>query len=133
MSTKQQQVAFFKRYFADAFPLLGEHHIVETFGRVKPLPLVSVKCDPHAFGERILLMGDAAHAMVPFYGQGMNCVGFFLAWTVQGRFTDIVVHGRLNCLIQGFEDCLVLSDILKECGDDIRACPVGFHLFIQLV
>ncbi|KAH7699152.1 Protein KMO-1, partial [Aphelenchoides avenae] len=92
MSTPAQQVAFFKRYFPDAFPLLGQEHIVETFGRVKPLPLVSVKCDPHAFGERVLLVGDAAHAMVPFYGQGMNC---------------------------GFEDCLVLSEVLKECGDDI--------------
>ncbi|KAH7694348.1 Protein KMO-1 [Aphelenchoides avenae] len=92
MSTPAQQVAFFKRYFPDAFPLLGQEHIVETFGRVKPLPLVSVKCDPHAFGERVLLVGDAAHAM-------------------------------------GFEDCLVLSEVLKECGDDIRKfAPVGRHV-----
>uniref|UniRef100_A0A7E4VIH6 Kynurenine 3-monooxygenase n=1 Tax=Panagrellus redivivus TaxID=6233 RepID=A0A7E4VIH6_PANRE len=93
MYDSESVVAFFKRMFPDAFAFLGAEHIEETFNRIKPLPLVSIKCSPHAFNGKVILMGDAAHAMVPFYGQGMNC---------------------------GFEDCLVLSDTLDEYNDDIE-------------
>lgn len=36
--------------------------------------MVSVKCSPYHIGNKCVLMGDAAHAVVPFYGQGMNAV-----------------------------------------------------------
>lgn len=36
--------------------------------------MVSVKCSPYHIGDKCVLMGDAAHAVVPFYGQGMNAV-----------------------------------------------------------
>uniref|UniRef100_A0AC35F6Z8 FAD-binding domain-containing protein n=1 Tax=Panagrolaimus sp. PS1159 TaxID=55785 RepID=A0AC35F6Z8_9BILA len=87
-------LGFFQKYFPDAFNLLGNEHLTETFRRVKPLPLISIKSEPHSFERKILLMGDAAHSMVPFYGQGMNA---------------------------GFEDCLVLSEILDEFSGNIGA------------
>ncbi|CAB3397140.1 unnamed protein product [Caenorhabditis bovis] len=92
MSNTNDVLKFFEENFPDAYQLLGKDHIVDTFNRVKPQPLVSIKCAPHHFFDNLLLMGDAAHAMVPFYGQGMNC---------------------------GFEDCLVFSEILEKCGDRI--------------
>ncbi|KAG7247998.1 hypothetical protein CRUP_037825 [Coryphaenoides rupestris] len=36
--------------------------------------MVSVKCSPHHIDDKCVLMGDAAHAVVPFYGQGMNAM-----------------------------------------------------------
>lgn len=36
--------------------------------------MVSVKCSPYHIDDKCVLMGDAAHAVVPFYGQGMNAV-----------------------------------------------------------
>ena len=52
-------VEFFQKQFPDAYRLLGPEHITETFRRVKPLPLVSIKSEPHSFERKILLMGDA--------------------------------------------------------------------------
>ena len=49
--------------------------------------MVTVKCGPWNDGSRTLLLGDAAHAIVPFFGQGMNC---------------------------GFEDCEVLDGLLEQ-------------------
>lgn len=53
--------------------------------------LVTIRCAPWTHGERIALIGDAAHAMVPFLGQGMNA---------------------------GFEDCTVLDSLLDQHGED---------------
>ncbi|CAJ0590327.1 unnamed protein product [Cylicocyclus nassatus] len=92
MSTPNDVESFFRENFPDAYELLGRSHLLDTFHRVRPQPLVSIKCRPHHFGDFVLLTGDAAHAMVPFYGQGMNC---------------------------GFEDCLVLKEALDACNDDI--------------
>src|SRR4029078_1362813 len=58
--------------------------------------LVTVRCHPWHAGEKVLLIGDAAHAIVPFYGQGMNC---------------------------GFEDCRVLDELMNKpftCEDLFR-------------
>lgn len=79
-------LSFFKEYFPDSISLIGRERLIKDFFRIKPLSLVSVKCRPYHISSKVLLMGDAAHAMVPFYGQGMNA---------------------------GFEDCSVLSEILS--------------------
>lgn len=42
--------------------------------RLTAQAMVSVKCSPYHIGDKCVLMGDAAHAVVPFYGQGMNAV-----------------------------------------------------------
>jgi kynurenine 3-monooxygenase len=49
--------------------------------------LVTVRCNPWNYEDKVMLMGDAAHAIVPFYGQGMNC---------------------------GFEDCSVFAEMFDE-------------------
>lgn len=40
-------------------------------------PMISVKCSPFHLKSHCVLMGDAAHAIVPFFGQGMNAVSSF--------------------------------------------------------
>lgn len=44
------------------------------FFRLPAQAMVSVKCSPYHLNDKCVLMGDAAHAVVPFYGQGMNAV-----------------------------------------------------------
>lgn len=82
-------LAFFDEHFADVVPLMGVERLVRDFFAVRPQHLVSIKCRPHHVADRALLLGDAAHAMVPFFGQGMNA---------------------------GFEDCSLLGSIIDAGG-----------------
>ena len=79
--------AFFHTYFADALPYLSDP--VDEFLDKTAAPLFLVHVYPWSFHNRIGLIGDAAHAIVPFYGQGMNC---------------------------GFEDCVTLAKMI-DCND----------------
>jgi kynurenine 3-monooxygenase len=63
---------FFNQNFPGAVDLIGPGEIRNQFMTNPHLPLISVKCSPHVFESSGVILGDAAHAMVPFYGQGMN-------------------------------------------------------------
>lgn len=85
IKTKEDVIRFFEEDFPDALPLMPT--LVEDFFANPTASLVTVKCKPWVWDNRIALIGDAAHAIVPFYGQGMNC---------------------------GFEDCVVLNELIDK-------------------
>ena len=64
-------------FFEENFPgvagkLISHEDIKKQYNENPHLPLIRIKCNPHHFGSSAVILGDAAHAMVPFYGQGMN-------------------------------------------------------------
>lgn len=64
---------FFQTNFPGAAPLIGTPTTLSSQFTENPhLPLISIKCSPHHHTHTAVILGDAAHAMVPFYGQGMN-------------------------------------------------------------
>jgi kynurenine 3-monooxygenase len=62
--------ALFARRFADAIPLMPR--LVEDFFGNPTGHLETIRCEPWSFEDHALVLGDAAHAIVPFHGQGMN-------------------------------------------------------------
>ncbi|MCA6433848.1 MAG: FAD-dependent monooxygenase [Cytophagales bacterium] len=88
LSTKEKVKDFFKSVFPDAYALMPQ--LLEEFFQNPSSSLVTMRCYPWV-RNKTLLIGDAAHAIVPFYGQGMNA---------------------------GFEDCHVLNQLLDQFADD---------------
>lgn len=100
LRTREDVERFFGRHYADAVPLMPT--LAEDFLRHPASSLVTVRCWPWVHAGKdgktaVAILGDAAHAIVPFYGQGMNC---------------------------GFEDVRVLAECLQKFGGDFsRALP----------
>uniref|UniRef100_A0A8D3E108 Kynurenine 3-monooxygenase n=1 Tax=Scophthalmus maximus TaxID=52904 RepID=A0A8D3E108_SCOMX len=91
ITTGDEVIEFFQKYFPDTIPLIGVDALKRDYFHLPAQAMVSVKCSPYHIGDTCVLMGDAAHAVVPFYGQGMNA---------------------------GFEDCIVFDEILDQFNDD---------------
>ncbi|MFZ1369265.1 MAG: NAD(P)/FAD-dependent oxidoreductase [Ferruginibacter sp.] len=85
LDTKEKVKTFFEKTFSDALPLMPT--LESDFFNNPTSSLVTVKCFPWIREDKFALIGDAAHAMVPFFGQGMNC---------------------------GFEDCSVLDSLIGK-------------------
>lgn len=85
LDTKERLRSFFKKTFTDAEQLMPT--LEEDFFKNPTSALVTVKCFPWVREGKFALIGDAAHAIVPFFGQGMNC---------------------------GFEDCSVLDGLISK-------------------
>jgi kynurenine 3-monooxygenase len=89
LNSNERVNEFFEKEFPDAYKLMPQ--LTDTYFSNPTGSLMTVKCHPYSFKNRILLIGDAAHAIVPFFGQGMNAA---------------------------FEDCSYLSACLDKYGDD---------------
>ncbi|CAL1704375.1 unnamed protein product [Somion occarium] len=73
LTSPETIIKWFGTNFPDALPLIGEKALLKDFERNPRSPLISIKATPYHYNDRVILLGDAAHSMVPFYGQGLNC------------------------------------------------------------
>eukprot|EP01130_Rhizamoeba_saxonica_P009401 TRINITY_DN3820_c0_g1_i1.p1 TRINITY_DN3820_c0_g1~~TRINITY_DN3820_c0_g1_i1.p1 ORF type:complete len:412 (-),score=79.88 TRINITY_DN3820_c0_g1_i1:96-1331(-) len=71
INTEEKVLEFFNINFPDVVPIAD--NLVEEFLQNPIGSLCTVKCSPWNNGNATLILGDAAHAIVPFFGQGMNC------------------------------------------------------------
>ncbi len=70
LKTKVDVTAFFENYFPDAMAMMPNY--LEDFFNNPTGSLTTIRCNPWVY-KNFALVGDAAHAIIPFYGQGMNC------------------------------------------------------------
>jgi len=85
LNTHSEVIEFFQSRFPDALRLMPG--LAENFFANPTGSMVTIKCSPWHINGRTLLLGDAAHAIVPFFGQGINC---------------------------GFEDCSCLLELIDR-------------------
>ena len=97
LTAESEVVRFFESRFPDAFRLMPQ--IAHNYFANPTGTMITIKCSPWQVEGRSLLLGDAAHAIVPFFGQGLNA---------------------------GFEDCACLINLLDDYGDDWQRV---FHEF----
>jgi kynurenine 3-monooxygenase len=89
LKDRKEVEAFFEKNFPDSIDVIPK--LAEDFFNNPTSTLVTMKCYPWTYDDKVALIGDACHAIVPFYGQGMNA---------------------------GFEDISVLYEMIEEYGDD---------------
>lgn len=85
LNTSDKIISFFKEQFPDALTLMPD--LIEEFNKNPVGSLGTIKCSPYNYKGKSLLIGDAAHAVVPFYGQGMNAS--FEDVTVLFKYIDL--------------------------------------------
>ena len=85
LDTKEKVKIFFQKNLPDTIAIIP--NLEEDFFNNPTASLVTVKCFPWIREDKFALIGDAAHAIVPFFGQGMNC---------------------------GFEDCSILNELIDK-------------------
>jgi kynurenine 3-monooxygenase len=89
VKTKEDVLRFFEEEFPDTIPLMPT--LLDDYMKNPTSSLVTVRCYPWVKEDKLALVGDAAHAIVPFYGQGMNC---------------------------SFEDVVVMDECIEKYGND---------------
>lgn len=98
LNTPDKVRTFFEAQFPDVVPRIPD--LVETFFNHPTGHLASSTCHPWRHKSRVCLIGDSAHAMVPFYGQGMNCA-FEDVTVLDGLIESL--NGRWREILPAFE------------------------------
>ncbi len=98
ITSKKEAKAFFKQYFPNVRKEIED--LTKSFMKNPTSAMVTMKCYPWTYWDKVALVGDSAHAVVPFYGQGMNA---------------------------GFEDIFVLNELIHKFGDDWEAIFTAYQ------
>jgi len=119
INTEEKLLHFFAEYFPDTKDLIPE--LTTDYFKNPTSSLVTIQCFPWTYQDKVALLGDAAHAIVPFYGQGMNA-GFE---DITEMYRQIQKHGDdWQAVFENYEN------VRKPNGDAIA--ELSFRNFIEM-
>lgn len=98
LKTEDDVTHYFREHFPDAVPLMPT--LTTDYFANPSSSLVTVRSGPWCYRDKVVILGDAAHAIVPFFGQGMNCA---------------------------FEDCTALNERINSSNGDLAAAFLDFY------
>ncbi|CAB4406840.1 unnamed protein product [Rhizophagus irregularis] len=128
IKTEDDLMEFFKKYFPDSIPLIGEERLKEEYFRNPKGSLVSIKCKPYHYRDRVIIIGDAAHSMVPFYGQGMNC-GFQDVEVLNGIFEEY----NISAVRSDDKLTFALEEYTRRRHPDVTSiCDLAMYNYIEM-
>lgn len=114
LSSPEAIIEFFKKEFPDALELMGADAVVESLlpRKGRGSKLCSVQCNRYHYKGQAIILGDAAHAMLPFYGQGLNC-----------GFEDVSVMMEVldKAHVSSYAQKTQAVDASKSAGDELGA------------
>lgn len=99
IETEEDLLSFFVTNFPDSVDLIGVDRLMKDYFANPTSSLISLRCRPHFMSGSTLILGDAAHAVVPFFGQGLNA---------------------------GLEDSLVLHELMEAHSNDLVAAATEY-------
>jgi kynurenine 3-monooxygenase len=98
LSGENDLLELFKTDFSNLLPLVPD--LATQFFEQRPNAMLTIRCSPWSFEDKVLLIGDSAHAILPSYGQGANV---------------------------GFEDCAILDEIVGRFAPDWKRAFIAFE------
>ncbi|CAI2178677.1 6115_t:CDS:2 [Funneliformis geosporum] len=126
--TEDDLMEFFRKYYVDSIPLIGEDQLKKEYFRNPRGSLMSIKCKPYHYKDRAVIIGDAAHCMVPFFGQGMNC-GFQDVEILNGIFDEY----EISSVQSNDKLALALEEFTKiRHPDAITICDLAMYNYIEM-
>lgn len=133
IKTEYDLLELFNKNFSDAMNLIGPDELVKQFFRNPKLPLMTIKCDPYFYKSKCVIIGDASHCMVPFYGQGMNC-GFedvrLLYQFINSNPTNIE-KALMDYSNMRYIDAVTICDLALHNWEDMRSSVISQRYLIR--
>ncbi|XP_044011575.1 kynurenine 3-monooxygenase [Aphidius gifuensis] len=121
LDTAEKLLNFYEKEFPDLITIIGGRDILmNNLSMIKPKPLISIKCNIYNAGKS-LIIGDAAHAMVPFYAQGMNTA-----------FEDVLVLNELMDLYNDNLEKVLPAFSQIRCPDAHAICDLAMYNYIEM-
>ncbi|KAG5438075.1 hypothetical protein PCANB_000422 [Pneumocystis canis] len=133
IKTEYDLLELFNKNFSDARDLIGTEELIKQFFGNPKLPLVTIKCNPYFYKSKCVIIGDASHCMLPFYGQGMNC-GFedvrLLYQFINSNPTNME-KALMDYSNTRYIDVVAMCDLALHNWEDMRSSVISKEYLIR--
>lgn len=133
IKTEYDVLKLFNENFPDVKNIIGPKELVKQFFTNPKSSLLTIKCSPYSYKSKCVIIGDASHCMLPFYGQGMNC-GFedvrLLYQLIKLNPTNLE-KALINYSNTRYVDVVAMCDLALYNWEDMRSSVISHEYLIR--